>query len=58
MDSGLVSDDCSLSYHLRFFEKERQHELEQKSQSRRKVRVRGNDLPDKVDHDFFRAYFK
>ena len=57
MDGGLVSDDNSLSYHLRFFEKSRQQELEQKSQSRSKVNVRGNKLADNFDTDFFDDYF-
>ena len=58
MGKGLISDDNSLSYLLKFFEKSRQQELEQKSQFRSKVDVRGKELADNFDTAFFDDYFK
>ena len=53
MDDGMISDGNCLSHYVRHFEGDRKKELEQKSQSRRKV-----NLPDACDKEYLEKHFK
>ena len=53
MDKGDLNDDNALSYHLRFFDVDRQQQLENVDRAARsKV-----ELDDKYDNEFMEKYF-